>query len=257
MIFYFSGTGNSRHVAQELGLRLNENLVEVGNALTRNEFNYTLKPAERLGFVFPTYSWGPAPVVLDLINKLEIKGYASDTFTFMVTTCGDDIGCSVNIFRKALSGKSWHLHAAYSIQMPNNYVNMKGFDVDSDNVRLKKLHAAPARIAQVAQMIAEKTITVDVVTGSWKWVKSHIIRPAFLRNAMSDKKFHVESDKCTHCSACVSNCPMHNITLNTSQEPEWNGRCAMCLGCLHHCPARAIQHGKATLNKGRYHFTSP
>ena len=130
---------------------------------------------------------------------------------------------------------------------------MKGFDVDTDAVRTAKLKVAPARVAQVAQDIAARKAVVDVVTGRFAWVKSKIIRPWFLKNAMSDKKFVVDTDACTHCGACVKNCPMHNITL-TDGTPHWNGRCAMCLSCLHRCPARAIQYAKSTTTKGRYFF---
>lgn len=252
MIFYFSGTGNSHHVAQRLASHLNEELHGVGNALISKHFHHALQPMERLGFVFPTYSWGPAPVVLDFIEGLKMAGYAESTFTFMVTTCGDDVGCSVGIFKKTVQCKSWHLDAAYSVQMPNNYVCMKGFDVDIESVRLEKLQAATARIEQIAQNIAEGRKAVDVVTGTWKRVKSHVIRPYFLRHAMSDRKFHTESDKCTHCGTCARLCPMHNISLNSAQEPVWQGHCAMCLRCLHHCPTRAIQYGNATQDKGRY-----
>ena len=169
----------------------------------------------------------------------------------MVTTCGDDIGLSVPIMAKALSRRGFTLLSAHSVQMPNNYINMKGFDVDSDAVRTAKLKAAPSRLHQVATDIAEQKAVIDVVTGRFAWVKSKVIRPWFLKNAMSDKKFVVDTDACTHCGACVKNCPMQNITLSNG-TPHWNGRCAMCLSCLHRCPARAIQYAKATTTKGRY-----
>ncbi|MCI6334606.1 MAG: ferredoxin, partial [Bacteroidales bacterium] len=66
---------------------------------------------------------------------------------------------------KALSRRGFTLLSAHSVQMPNNYINMKGFDVDSDAVRTAKLKAAPARVAQVAQDIAARKAVVDVVTG--------------------------------------------------------------------------------------------
>ena len=127
--------------------------------------------------------------------------------------------------------------------------------MDPDIVREEKLHAAPKRVEQVAINIAEGRNVVDVVKGKWAWVKSRVIRPWFVRNAMSDKRFRVLSNACTRCGACEKNCPMHNISI-ANGEVKWNGRCAMCLNCLHRCPARAIQYGKATVNKGRYFFGS-
>ena len=252
MIIWFSGTGNSEWVAEQLASALGERMVSVAEALTAgDDIHFTLHDGERLGFVFPTYSWGPPPVVTEFVEKMQIAGTFSSCF--MVTTCGDDIGLSVPIMAKALSRRGFTLLSAHSVQMPNNYINMKGFDVDSDAVRTAKLNAVPSRLHQVTPDIAEQKAVIDVVTGRFAWVKSKIIRPWFLKNAMSDKKFVVDTDACTHCGACVKNCPMHNITL-TDGTPHWNGRCAMCLSCLHRCPARAIQYAKATTTKGRYFF---
>lgn len=249
MIIWFSGTGNSEWVAEQLASALGERMVSVAEGLTSGDTHLTLHDGERLGFVFPTYSWGPPPVVTVFVEKMQISGTPSSCF--MVTTCGDDIGLSVPIMAKALSRRGFTLLSAHSVQMPNNYINMKGFDVDTDAVRTAKLNAAPSRLHQVATDIAEQKAVIDVVTGRFAWVKSKVIRPWFLKNAMSDKKFVVDSDACTHCGACVKNCPMHNITLSNG-APHWNGRCAMCLSCLHRCPARAIQYAKATTTKGRY-----
>lgn len=253
MIFWFSGTGNSQWAAEQLASALADRMESVAEALTANApVKCTLADDEALGFVFPTYSWGPPPVVMELVEKLQIA--TKPSFCYMVTTCGDDIGLSVEIMQKALQKRGVTLDSAYSVQMPNNYVNLPGFDVDSEEVRNAKLHAAPTRLAEVAKGIAERKPTVDVVTGGFAWVKSKIIRPWFLRNAMSDKKFTVDATACNHCGACQRNCPLHNITLTRLGVPQWHGRCAMCLSCLHRCPQRAIQHGKATVSKGRYHF---
>ena len=55
MIFYFSGCGNSRHVAETLAQGLNETLVFIPEAARDNQYDYTLADGERLGVVFPIY----------------------------------------------------------------------------------------------------------------------------------------------------------------------------------------------------------
>ena len=132
MIIWFSGTGNSEWVAEQLASALGERMVSVAEGLTSGDTHLTLHDGERLGFVFPTYSWGPPPVVTEFVEKIQITGTPSSCF--MVTTCGDDIGLSVPIMAKALSRRGFTLLSAHSVQMPNNYINMKGFDVDSDAV---------------------------------------------------------------------------------------------------------------------------
>lgn len=255
MIFWFSGTGNSAFVAQRLAEQLGEKLVSVGDALVGQHYDYALQSCERLGFVFPTYCWGPAPVVLKLMEQLHVQGLDEGTYCFMVTTCGDDVGLSVPIFGKAVERLGGQLKAAFSVQMPNNYVCLPGFDVDPQLLRDEKLHAAPARIEQVGHTIAEGHVTVDVVPGRWAWAKSHIVRPWFLRHMMTDAKFRVDDQLCTHCGKCARVCPLHNVAPGDADRlPHWHGQCATCLACLHHCPAGAINWGKASEGKGRYCF---
>ena len=252
MIFYFSGTGNSRWVADELARMLGERLVPIGDAMWAREYTYSLADGEMLGFVFPTYSWGPAPVMVEFIKRMDIRGYDESTFCYMVTTCGDDVGLSVQMWQEALGEIKGC--AAYSVQMPNNYILFPGFDVDSKALEEKKKRDAVKRVEYIAHHVKRKRHAVDVVEGAWPWVKSRIVYPWFKRYSMSDKKFVVDADKCTHCGACVKNCPVSNISMEEGENPRWHGKCVMCLSCIHRCPMRAIEYAHATQKKGRYFF---
>ena len=52
MIFYFSGCGNSKHVAETIAAGLNDKLIFIPEATRENRYNYTLAEGESLGFVF-------------------------------------------------------------------------------------------------------------------------------------------------------------------------------------------------------------
>ena len=60
MIFYFTGTGNSRWVAGALGTAFDEPLVSIADALNegKDENVYPLREREKVFFVFPVHSWG-------------------------------------------------------------------------------------------------------------------------------------------------------------------------------------------------------
>ncbi|MBN1673737.1 MAG: hypothetical protein JXR37_22005 [Kiritimatiellae bacterium] len=38
-----------------------------------------------------------------------------------------------------------------------------------------------------------------------------------------------------------------------NEKPSWLHRCEQCLACLHWCPQEAIQVGKKTVGRARYH----
>jgi flavodoxin len=52
MLFYFSGTGNTRWVAEFLAQELNDRLRFIPDEIG-GDMHYVLKDGERLGFVFP------------------------------------------------------------------------------------------------------------------------------------------------------------------------------------------------------------
>ena len=63
----------------------------------------------------------------------------------------------------------------------------------------------------------------------------------------------VQADACTGCGQCVRRCPLNNITLQTG-KPVWGQNCTHCMACICYCPTEAIEYGKKSLGKPRYHF---
>lgn len=260
MILYFSGTGNSRAVAEELGRISGEEV----SAMTPHMRGGSLILPEgdgRLIWVFPIYSWGVPPYVLDIIRSVEIAG-GERLLHHAVVTCGDDCGLADRMWRKAIGSRGWHDGCVMSVQMPNNYVCLPGFDVDPKELESKKLAAFPARVRQVAGTIAraesEGRQVTDIVRGGMAWIKTKVIYPWFVRNAMSPSRFGV-SDACIACRQCERTCPLGNITMQPAGNnpkavhPSWGKDCAGCLGCYHICPVHAISYTRATRNKGQYH----
>ena len=145
-------------------------------------------------------------------------------------------------------------HAVLSVQMPNNYILLPGFDVDSKDLEAKKRNAAVQRLDEVTDWIMSQKSGDSVVVGPMPSLKSKLVYPLFKKFYMSDKSFWVQADVCNHCGLCSKVCPNRNITVSNGDLPKWHGNCAMCLSCIHRCPARAIQYGKQTEKKGRYHF---
>jgi Fe-S-cluster-containing hydrogenase component 2 len=47
-------------------------------------------------------------------------------------------------------------------------------------------------------------------------------------------------------------CPVGNIRL-VDGRPKWQHRCEQCLACLQWCPEQALQFGKHTARRERYH----
>lgn len=252
MIFYFTGTGNSLCVAKALGKALSEPLVSIAEELKNSNpaLTYLLGQDEKVVFVFPVHSWGPAVPVTQFISRLILSGYAGQPI-YSVSTCGDECGYTREKMRSTLLKQGLELTDSYSVVMPNNYILMPGFDVDSAEVQAEKLQAAPSRMAAIAEAIREREKVNLYHVGSMPALKSYLIYPLFATFALGRNSFYA-TDACISCGLCETVCPTDTITLKEG-KPIWANTCVQCVACIHCCPTRAIEYGKATLKKGRYH----
>ncbi|MDE5656891.1 MAG: EFR1 family ferrodoxin [Muribaculaceae bacterium] len=247
MILYFSGTGNSKALAHELARHTGDEVHDIADSFTAS--------GKRVVWVFPIYSWGlPSPVV-DAIERLELPAELAEIPHFMAATCGDDAGLADRQWQGLVEARGWNARGAYTVEMPNTYTMMKGFDVDSPEVVRRKLDAFPKRAADIAASILAGDCRADIIRGRFAWIKSRIIYPGFIRYATSSKPYHATA-ACIACGKCARECPSQTIKME-GDRPVWNGRrCAMCERCYHNCPVHAIAYGKATDGKGQYTYAA-
>ena len=92
MIFYFSGTGNSRWVARQLAELTGDAAYDIITLAQAPD----LRGEARIGFVFPVYAWGPPEVMAQFAQKLT----RTQAFAFGVCTCGGDAGLTMKAFSK-------------------------------------------------------------------------------------------------------------------------------------------------------------
>lgn len=235
MIFYFSGTGNSRWAAQQLAALTDDRAQDI--ALLDTVPDCTAEA--QIGLVFPVYAWGAPEPVLKFAKNLP----AAKAFSFAVATCGSEAGHALKKLAKVFP-----LQSSYSLVMPNNYII--GADLDEEAIARAKIDAAEKELAVIAQEVAARRPVYRVTEGSMPVLKSGPVNFGFNRFARSTKAFYA-TDACNGCGRCAQNCPAGAIRLEAG-KPVWGTACYQCLRCLHECPQQAIQYGKETETKGRY-----
>ena len=246
MILYFSACGNSRMIAEKLSVSTNDRqqCIDPADGSPRVEIGED----EPLGLVCPVYAWAVPRIVDDYIKRLTVNRIP--TYCYLAVTCGDNVGKTPERFAKTLASKGWRLHAAFSFVMPETYINLKGFNLDTEENARKKVQSSLQRVATVAEQIKERREIVDVVRGKAPWLTSYVVNPLFYSLLITDRKFHVDGE-CISCGVCSTVCPLHNIRM-VDGRPVWSGNCTNCMACYHHCPQNVIHFGKATQGKGRY-----
>ena len=78
------------------------------------------------------------------------------------------------------------------------------------------------------------------------------VNPIFYSSFVKAAAF-TAGNACTGCGQCVRRCPTNNITPQNG-KPVWGQNCTHCMACICYCPAEAIEYGKKSLGKPRYHF---
>jgi NAD-dependent dihydropyrimidine dehydrogenase PreA subunit len=103
-------------------------------------------------------------------------------------------------------------------------------------------------------VVGRQTGYSQLMLGLTPWTFSHVIGAYFNRFMITDKKFTVDSDTCTHCGRCARECPVGDIVFDGIPTWRHDGRCTTCLSCYHHCPVHAINYGQITHRRGQYYF---
>lgn len=272
MIFYFSGTGNSKWAAKTLALETGDTLVSIPEVI-KSDCSFTLEKDEHVGFIFPIHGWRVPSIVKEFITKLTIKTLGEDTshvkhYCFCLVTAGDSIGKAMERFQQQLKSVTVNdalsLKAVCSLIMPESYVGLPSMDVDTKEKELEKKERASKQLKEFSNILKQHPHKDS--NQIWGW--NQLIRgpiPSFFsgpvggffeRFLITDKPFHVDSRRCVKCGICANVCPVSDIKGGLGFEPEWlhNGKCLTCFSCYHHCPHHAIEFGKRTQKKGQYFY---
>lgn len=244
-LFYFTGTGNCLKVCRDLAGELGDTAIVSIPASINREIDLS---CERIGIIYPVYMFGMPLIVSKFIKKLTC---AKDAYIFAIATYGGMAAGSLGQTARELKAIGLKLSAGFGITMPGNYTPLyAAIDEEKQRSMFKK---ESARIKEIALIIKDKK-------------KARIEGNNFLTNALfsgliyatgspripcMDRDFWSDQ-KCNSCSTCVKVCPVNNIEL-INKLPVWLHKCEQCFACLQWCPKEAIQYGKNTVSRKRYH----
>lgn len=286
MIFYFSGTGNTKWAASKLAAATREDLISIAPYMRADDSSHNLaepfilKENERLGFVFPVHGWRVPKLVREFISKMKILREPSDAtvenkakaddcqknrpFAYCVCTAGDSIGLTIENLNEVISQNPslqalgiTEVSSSYSLIMPESYIGLPFMDVDPKEREIRKKENAAQELAVVCEEIFDRKEGISrLVKGPIPWFFTKVVGGFFENVLITDKRFHVEKDRCVKCGICANVCPVGDIKGGHGEYPVWlhHKDCLTCFTCYHHCPHHAIEFGNQTQKKGQYYF---
>lgn len=248
MILYFSGTGNSKFVAEKIAVETGDEIIDIKSKLKTNSQS-ELVSNEKLVIVTPTYAWRIPKIVNEYLLKTKITGAKKVWF---VMTCGGSNGNAYK-YNKLLSEKlSLSYMGTEKIVMPENYIAM--FNVPNKAESIKIVQKEINHIENAGEIIKSNKPFVKSKISFGEKFSSNCINPIFYQLFVRAKKFEVK-ESCISCGKCEKACPLNNVHL-VNGKPTWENTCTHCMACICHCPVDAIEYGKKTKNQYRYNFES-
>ena len=87
MLFYFSATGNTEHVVEEIKTN-GESVVFIPDAIKKGTFDFDVMD-NRIGILSPTYFWGLPSIVKNFLEKAHFN-YKGKPYCFLRCYVRDD-----------------------------------------------------------------------------------------------------------------------------------------------------------------------
>jgi len=240
-IYYFSGTGNSLHVAKELQKRIPEtNLIPILSFLNKDVIETN---GETIGFVFPIHGMTIPIPVKKFLKKLNLQ---SANYIFAIATRGGTKCFAFSKIGDLLKKKGKSLDSYFILNMASNDPKFKNW--------------RPATTEEIAELESEVQEGLDSIQkviinkekyrvndAGYIYPSNYLLERLVLLGMIfaefdgAKNYFHSDS-KCVGCGICETVCLSKKIKM-TDKKPVWqkNVKCYMCYACLNYCPEQSVQ----------------
>lgn len=250
MVLYFSATGNTKYVAESIAKGLDDTAENLLEKIRRKDHS-------------PIHSVRPfvicSPTIVCEMPRFLNAWLQKTTFTgnrdlYFIFTSGGYAGISGFQGRLLAHKKGMRFMGCAEFRMPRNYIASNAYpELTQDEIE-SRIKESSIRIPAVVETIRSgKRLTARHI-----WLFEILItlpfNPVWSRVMQRTAAFHV-TPKCIACGMCERGCPMKIIHLDEQKRPTWDGKsCSHCMACIQNCPAGAIEYGFITQDKKRYRF---
>ena len=244
MVFYFSGTGNSRFVAERIAKAIGARPADITGYAKNKEIPAFIDESLFV-FVCPSYMSATARSMTDFIT---LANFPQDAKAYFVVTCASSMGISPRVSMELCAGKGLKYMGAAQVVMPQNYIAL--FRTKDKIVNGRIISEALPVIDKIAETIRNGEELKSRKVSSFEYKVTKWVRDIYYKDFMKTKKFRV-TDKCVSCRKCEKICPLSNITMKDNR-PFWGTNCTHCMACINQCPKDAIEYGRGSVGKPRY-----
>ena len=252
MILYFSATGNTRFIAEELAARLGDETLNLLKRIRSKDYS-PVRSDKPFVICVPVYVCEIPSFINELIRHTPFEGNKDVYFVF---TSGGYSGICSSQAKRLAKKKGLNYMGSADFKMPRNYIANNTYpELSTEEIR-RRIEDSNKLIPEIAELIYGNQKLVKRSKHVWLFelVITLPFTPVWTRIKQGVKKFRV-SDKCIGCKKCANLCPVNVIKPDEKGRPVWDASmCAHCMSCIQNCPVEAIEYGDITPSKKRYTF---
>lgn len=243
-VFYFSGTGNTWWVSEELA----RCLVELGytvhtysiETLSEGEPAQIIDSADLVGFGYPIHGSDlPLPMKEFIAGLSPGPGKKALVFCTQWLWSGDGASVGGTMLHERGFDVRWGEH----FLMPNNVtVSIVTLPYTNDHGRLA---AVLARAKKKASVLAGNIGAGRVSLHGFNSLSFYL---GCMQRIPFRKIYHrlqndigIDTENCIDCKECVRLCPVGNLYYE-GDRIKTRGNCVLCLRCYNFCPVAAVTH---------------
>ena len=256
IIFYFSGTGNSKNVTKWIKELSDVNNVscEIYDISQTNTENFPkISKEDTVIFISPIHGFNYPPIMVNFLFRFPNGNnnvYLMNTRAGMLIKKFITPGLSGIAFYLAtliLSFKGYKIKGYMPVNLPSNWISVHPGLNDSTidflhSENKKRLFPFFNKIKDdLCYLKYLREIFLDIFVAP-------IAIPYYLVGRFMLSKTYFASANCNNCMACINNCPVNAIKL-VNNRPFWTYKCESCMKCVGNCPHKAINvnHGYTIL----------
>ncbi len=232
-IFYFSSTGNSLYIAEQIKNELGGEIRYIP------KFAGDVNTYDKIIIVSPIHSFGLPTLVYNFIINMK-----SSKPLYIVLNHGGMEAFAPYYAYQLCKKSELNIRSVQAVMMPEIYTLTFSQPKFAINLVLRK---APKRMKSVVEVIRDDKEIVIQKPKKDKWTPKHLENIKKFHLLVKDFKI---TENCTNCQKCVRICPVGNIR-NEKGSIVFDDKCVACLSCYHRCPEKAIVY-KNKRKKDRY-----
>ena len=175
----------------------------------------------------------------EYLRKQKLDGNKE---VYIVLTSGGYAGISGQLLEGLIKKKGMIYKGHAEITMPRNYVANDHYPMLEKEAVEERLREAYKQIDPIVKEIKSGGRLTARHIALWETLVTVPFNPVWCKVAFKDKLFNT-NNKCIGCKKCEKLCPLNNITIKDG-KPTWNGNCTHCMACIGNCPTEAIGYGK-------------